>query len=286
MSKAVVIRPRKPTVDWDRIIPLWLHGRPESTCDVYRPIVEDFRQFIKSKPIGAITLKDLQDYQDLFVEQKPATVKRKLATIKSLLAFAHKTGMIPFNVGVALRAPKIIDDLAERIITPEEMQRMIHLEPVLRDQILLRVMYISGIRASEASGLHWRDVQPREKSGQITVLGKGGKTRAIRLSKSVWDALQKFGEGAEPHEPVFRTATGEPMTRFHITMVVKRSGRRAGIPINISAHGLRHNHATHAMDNGAPLALIQATLGHADLSVTSRYLHVRPDESSSSYISS
>jgi integrase/recombinase XerD len=284
MSKAIVIRPRKPTVDWDRIIPLWLHGRPESTCDVYRPIVEDFREFIKSKPIGAITLKDLQDYQDQFVEQKPATVKRKLATIKSLLAFAYKTGMIPFNVGVALRTPKILDNLAERILTEEQIQRMIKLEPNERNRVLLRVMYISGIRASEASGLYWRDVQPRGKAGQITVLGKGQKTRAILLSKSVWDALQKFRKDAGPNDPVFQIGSGEAMSRFHVSVMVTTAGRRAGIPERVSAHTLRHGHATHAMDHGAPLALIQKTLGHADLSVTSRYIHVRPDQSSSDYL--
>ena len=283
MTKAIVLRPRKPS-DWDRIVPMWLHGRPESTCGTYRPQIEDFRIFVNSKPIGAVTLKDLQDYQDQFADQKRATVKRKLATIKSLLAFSYKTGLIPFNVGVALRSPKILDDLAERILTKEEIQRMIELEPVERDQVLLRVMYSAGIRAAEASGLRWRDVQPRETAGQITVTGKGEKTRAIRLTAPVWQALQELREAAKPNDPVFQSGSGKAMTRFHISMVVKRSGRRAGIAASVSAHWLRHGHATHAMDAGAPLALIQHTLGHANLTITSRYIHVRPDQSSSDYV--
>jgi integrase/recombinase XerD len=284
MSKTVVIRSRKPTVDWGHIVSLWLHGRPDSTCDVYRPIIEDFRIFVNSKPIGAVTLKDLQDFQDCFEEQKPATIKRKLATVKSLLAFSQKTGMIPFNVGAALRSPKILDTLAERILTKEEIQRMIELEPVERDQLLLQVVYVSGIRAAEASGLRWRDVQPRGTAGQITVTGKGEKTRAIRLSEPIWKALAKFRKDAKPNDPVFPSGSGKAMTRFHITMVVKRSARRAGLSPSVSAHWLRHGHATHAMDNGAPLALIQHTLGHADLTITSRYIHVRPDQSSSDYL--
>jgi integrase/recombinase XerD len=192
--------------------------------------------------------------------------------------------MIPFNVGAALRAPKIHDDLAERILTETQIRKMIEVEPIERDQVLLKVMYNSGIRATEASGLHWRDVQPRDESGQISVLGKGEKVRAIRLSPKVWAAIEELRGKAGPNEPVFQSASGKAMTRFHITMVVKRAARRAGIPGKVSAHALRHNHATHAMDNGAPLALIQATLGHADLSITSRYLHVRPDASSSQYL--
>jgi integrase/recombinase XerD len=284
MSKAVVLRPRKQTSDWERIVPLWLHGRPESTRGVYQPIVEDFRNFVKWKPVSQITLKDLQDYQDRFSDQRPATIKRKMATIKSLLAFSYKTGMIVFNVGVALRSPKVLDDLAERILTEDQIRRMIQVAQVERDQILLRILYNTGIRATEASGLHWRDVQPRVKSGQITVLGKGQKTRAILLSKPVWDALQKFRHGAGLNDPVFRIANGKAMTRHHISMVVRKAGRAAGIPAGVSAHWLRHGHATHAMDHGAPLALIQHTLGHADLSITSRYIHVRPDESSSKYL--
>lgn len=285
MSKTIVLRPRKQSGDWDRIVPLWLHGRPESTCEVYRPIIEDFRIFVNSKPVGAVTLKDLQDFQDCFIDQRPATIKRKLATVKSLLAFAHKTGVIPFNVGAALRAPKILDDLAERILTEEEIQRMIQLEPVERDQVLLRVLYGTGVRASEASCLCWNDVQPRLQSGQITVLGKGQKMRSILLSQPVWDALQKMKGDAGQNDPVFVSGTGRAMTRHHISMVVKRAGKRAGISSKVSAHWLRHGHATHAMDHGAPLALIQKTLGHADLAITSRYIHVRPDESSSSYVS-
>lgn len=284
MSKAVVLHPRKQSLDWERIVPMWLHGRPESTCGTYRPQIDDFRIFVNSKPIGAVTLKDLQDYQDQFADQKPATVKRKLATVKSLLAFSQKTGLIPFNVGAALRSPKVPDELADRILTEADVQKMIKCEPVERNQVLIRVMYISGIRASEASGLRWRDVQPRETAGQITVLGKGSKTRSIRLSEPVWKALLKHRKNAGPNDPVFQIGSGKPMSRFHITIAVHAAARRAGISSKASAHALRHTHATVAMEKGAPLALIQHTLGHTNLAVTSRYIHVRPDESSSKYI--
>ena len=103
--------------------------------------------------------------------------------MKSLLSFCHKTGMIPFDVGKALRLPRIPDDLAGKILTVEDVQRVIRMEPTPRNQVLIRVLYISGIRASEAAGLRWVDVQARDEGGQITVTGKGRKTRSIRLPR-------------------------------------------------------------------------------------------------------
>jgi len=271
--------------EWDRYVPMWLHGRPESTVEVYQPVIDDFRDWINRLPIRQITLKLLQDYADRFQGQKPRTVERKLATVKSLLSFCHKTGLIPFDVGKALRLPRIPDDLAGKILTVEDVQRVIRMEPTPRNQVLIRVLYISGIRASEAAGLRWMDVQPRDEGGQISVLGKGRKTRTIRLPPPVWRALQSIRpQKAGPDTPVFVTEQGKRMNRTFVTTVVARAAKRAGLPQNVSAHWLRHCHGTHALDRGAPLPLIQQTLGHADLSTTSRYLHVRPEQSSATWL--
>jgi integrase/recombinase XerD len=181
--------------------------------------------------------------------------------------------------------PKIPDDLASKILEAEDIRRMTEGEPKLRNQMLLRVLYAAGIRASEASGLRWQDVQPRGDTGQITVLGKGSKTRSIMLPESVWKALQTFRpKDAKPEDPVFTIKNGTHMSRNHISIVVARAARRAGTATKCSAHGLRHNHATHALDNGASVALIKETLGHSSLTTTSRYLHIRPSESSSKYL--
>jgi integrase/recombinase XerD len=285
MTKALVRKKPVQLDEWDNYVPLWLHGRPESTQEIYKPVIEDFMKFVDRRPISQIKLKDLQDYADRFTDQKARTVKRKLATVKSLLAFCSKTGMVPFNVGAALRVPKIPDDLAEKILPIEDIQRMITKEPRERNQVLLRVLYGVGIRAAEASSLNWPDVQAREIGGQLVVTGKGSKVRVIRLSTGIWNALQSIRPTNPGREtPVFITDQEKRMSRTYVSTIVRRAAKRAGIEAKVSAHWLRHGHATHSLDKGAPLPLIQKTLGHADLTTTGRYLHVRPDESSSRYL--
>ena len=287
MSNTELVRvPDVPDNDWGRLIGMWLHGRPESTCGIYRPEIAKFGEWVNWKPLGQISLADLQNYTLQMPDQKPRTIRRKLATIKSLLTFCHKTGAIPFNAGTALRMPAAPNDLAEKILTEKQVSQLIRCEPSKRKKVLLRVLYSAGIRASEAAGLRWVDVKPRsDRTGQITVLGKGAKTRTIKLSAKVWHALEEIRpKDAAPEEPVFQREDGGPMDRTYVTKIVARAARRAGIPLRVSAHWMRHAHATHSLDHGCPLPLIQRTLGHTSLDTTNKYLHVSPEDSSSRYL--
>lgn len=271
--------------EWDQLVPLWLHGRPASTQEVYRPVIADFRHWV-GRPVSQVTLKNLQDWEDTMCALKPRTVGRKLATVKSLLTFGHRTGMLPADVGKAHRAVKIPNDLADKILQPLDIQMMIVKEPNPRNKVLLRVLYGSGIRASEAAGLCWRDLQPRGTDGQLAILGKGQKMRAVRLSQAVWEALLGIRPGnAKPDDRVFvHENTGRPLHRTTVTGIVAAAATRAGIDAKVSAHWLRHGHATHALEAGASLPLIAATLGHSDIKTTARYLHIRPEESSSRFV--
>jgi integrase/recombinase XerD len=133
--------------------------------------------------------------------------------------------------------------------------------------------------------LRWIDVQPRSNGGQIVVLGKGQKVRAIRLPLKLWHALEAFRpKGAVPDAPVFTREDGKPLSRTYVTEIVSQAARRADIPRAVSAHWLRHCHASHSLDNGCPLPLIMKTLGHSNLSTTSAYLHTNPDDSSSRFL--
>src|SRR4030095_14846248 len=157
--------------------------------------------------------------------------------------------------------------------------------PVARNRVLLRVLYLTGIRASEAAGLRWCDLDIRGEEGQITVLGKGDKIRAIRLAKDAWRELQSIRPAeAQPHERVFTTEGGRPMHRTTITNMVADAARRVGIPVKVSAHWMRHGHASHAIEKGAPLTLVAATLGHVSVATTQRYIHARPEDSSGRYL--
>src|SRR5207248_3577213 len=139
----------------------------------------------------------------------PATRARRIGAVKSLLSFGARNGLLPFNVGAALRVPPVKNVLAERILEENDVIRLIALEPDGRNHALLRLAYIAGLRISEICGLRWRDAKRRAAGGgQITVFGKGGKTRAVMLPASMWRELVTLRREALDEDPVFRSSKG------------------------------------------------------------------------------
>jgi integrase/recombinase XerD len=211
---------------------------------------------------------------------------RALAAIKSLLAFGHRLGYLSFDVGGALRLPKLKNALVERILSEVDVHRLLALEPDPRNRTLLRLTYAGGLRVSELVALRWRDLQPRGDSGQLAVFGKGGKTRSVLLPASVWADLQALGATGDtaPDAPVFRSRTGGHLTARQAQRLVDAAAEGAGLRAGVSPHWLRHAHATHALERGAPIHIVQATLEHASVATTGRYLHARPTDSSARYL--
>lgn len=270
--------------DDDQLISLWLHGRPITTQKSYISDVGKMRAFIK-KPLGLITLGDLQGFIDSqMMILKPSSVRRTANSVKSLLSFGQKLGYLRFDVGRALRVASFLDDLAERILSTEEIRRLLDAERNPRNRAILFVFYGSGFRVSEMASLKWKHVQERDHSGQITVFGKGGKTRSVLIPKESWDALLKIRNNASDEDPVFRSRKKSHLQACQIWRVVKSAARKAGLKDSVSCHWLRHSHASHALDAHAPIHLVQQTLGHSTIATTGRYLHARPSDSSGNYL--
>ncbi len=268
----------------DQLVALWLHGRSVHTQRAYWGDVDRFMAHV-GKPLQQVALGDLQGFANSLQELASATQVRILSAIKSLLAFGYRLGYLAFDVGRALKLPGQKNQLAERILPEADVQRILALEPDQRNQTLLRLLYASGIRVSEACTLKWRDLQPRgDGVGQITVYGKGQKTRVILLPASIWKDLVKPRRGALPDDPVFLSAKGGHLDESQVRRIVQKAAWRAGISANVSPHWLRHAHASHALDRGAPISLVQATLGHASVATTGRYTHARPSDSSARYL--
>lgn len=266
------------------VVELWTHGHSPHTQRAYRHDVAAFTARV-GRPLSAVTIRDVQGFLDSLADLADTSRGRMVAAVKSLLSFAQKIGYIPFNVGAAVDLPKTKDKLAERILDEEDVLRMIHREQKQRNHALLRLLYVAGVRVSEVCGLRWRDVQPTaEETGQITVYGKGGKTRAIRLTPTCWECLQRIREAAGPDDPVFRSQKGGHLDPSQVARIVRKAARWAGIDLNVSPHWFRHAHASHALERGAPIHLVQATLGHSSVSTTGRYLHARPTESSARFL--
>ena len=208
-----------------------------------------------------------------------ATVNMQIAAVKALLGFAHKVGYTRFNAGPLIKLRKAPRKLAQRILSEFDTQSILKAAKPGRERILCEVAYFGGLRVSEISALTWSQVIPRDSGEvQLAVVGKGDKSRHVLLPAHTAKALLAMRADASSSDRVF------PITDARINYILKAIVKRAGGNPATSPHWLRHAHASHAIDNGAPLPLVSQTLGHADLKTTSVYAHARPNESSSRYL--
>ena len=304
-------RPVAQADDDEHLVRLWLHGKSANTRDAYERDLRSFVDFADA-PLAQLTLQHVQDWTDHLADAGLAasTRARKLSAVKSLLSFGHKLGYLIYNVGAAVSPPKQKDTLAERILPEAAVHRVLAVADAAaengsftdrRNALALRLFYASGGRVSELAGLRWRDCVERSlergrPTGQLTLFGKGGKTRRVLLSADTWAALEahrqrEMADGhTEADNPVLRSrkvgddGSARPLTRQQLWRVVKDMAKQAGLPEAVSPHFFRHAHASHALDRGAPPHLVQQTLGHASLQTTSRYAHARPDDSSARYL--
>ncbi len=274
---------KRPRIsDDDRLTNMWLHNRSANTARAYRADLSAFREWA-AKPLAEVVLDDLQAWFDS-LPGSDATRRRKLASVKSALAFGLRVGFFDADVGAALRLERGRDRLSERILTEEDVRRIIDGEPCPRKRLALRVLYFMGLRISEMCGLTWRDMTRRQQGGAASVCGKGNKTRHVSVPAKLWKELMAARAGGwRPETPVVPGHDGCPLHLSAAHRLVKRATKRAGLP-DASAHWFRHAHASHALDNGAPAHVVQQTLGHADLKTTTRYAHVREGDGGANYL--
>lgn len=280
----------RQAVDDAHAVDLWLANRPRTTQRAYRTDVRAFLAFLKDRrgpiPLAAATVGDLQAFVTALADLAPATQARRVSSVKSLLAFCVRIGHLRYDVGAVVEAPSVKTTLTERLLEEADVQRLLALETDPRNAVLLRLLYAGGLRVSEACSLRWHDALSRGDGGQITVFGKGSKTRVVLLSATTWRTLIGLRGDAELDAPLFRSRKGRgPLDPSAVHRIVKAAALRAGLDPSVSAHWLRHAHASHALDRGAPIHLVQATLGHASVATTSRYLHAKPSDSSGLYLS-
>ncbi|HEY1077190.1 MAG TPA: site-specific tyrosine recombinase XerD [Fontimonas sp.] len=175
-----------------------------------------------------------------------------------------------------LRLPKTLSEHhVEQLLEAPDVSQPLG----LRDRAMLELMYASGLRVSELVGLNRTSVDLR--AGVVQVMGKGGKERLVPMGELAMDWLRRYVNEARPvladasnPDGLFLTARGEVMTRHNFWRLIKLHAQRAGIAVQLSPHTLRHAFATHLLEHGADLRVLQSLLGHADLSTTQIYTHV------------
>lgn len=258
------------------LVKTWLHNRSSNTVRAYRTNVAEFARFV-AKPMPDVALADIQAWNDSMADAAESTRRRKLSAVKSLLTYGHKLGFLQQDAGAAFRMERGRDNLNERILSRAQVRAMLAGEKDARRHALLALLYGTGLRISEACALRWRDMTRRQSGGIATVFGKGGKTRHVQVSPSLWREIAAVRSDGGLDVPVIPGHDGGPRHERAADRAVKRAARRAGLSSDVSAHWLRHAFASHQLDAGQPVHWVQAQLGHSSLATTTRYSHASAD---------
>ncbi|MEA5511803.1 tyrosine-type recombinase/integrase [Crocosphaera sp. UHCC 0190] len=293
MTPLTTYHPPITEVDNDaQVIYLWLSGLSPSTQKTYTRTVNQFLSFVE-KPLAKVLLEDLTRWVDLLFlkDYSQNSIALKVSTIKSLFSYAWKIGYLSLNIAKAVKAPSGISALHERILEQPDVKALIEAAKVgrgatalaERDRTLLTLIYATGLRATEVLSINWRDLRPRKEGGQVTVTGKGGKVRTVLISQNLYQQLQQL-KRSNKTDAVFTTCRGNRLDRHQLHRIVKAAAEKAGINEHTSTHWLRHAHACHSLENGCDIDVLMRSLGHSSLTVTSKYLHARPNEGSSQFI--
>jgi integrase/recombinase XerD len=207
----------------------------------------------------------------------------QIAALRAFYRFAETEKFLPVNVAEHLslprrwqRLPKALSDAEiEKLLTPETPET----PQTLCDQAILELAYASGLRLSELR--HLRLEQLHLEAGFINVIGKGNKERVVPVGRKAVEALQRYLDAGRPRlvrprspGQVFLTSRGTAFAPVTLWQRIKRRARRAGIARNVTPHMLRHSFATHLLEHGADLRVIQELLGHASIGTTEIYTHV------------
>ena len=213
----------------------------------------------------------------------PTSLRRRAASIRGFYRFAYGDSLIDRDVAAHLDLPRQPRLLPETL-TVAEVDTLLEAAPDLRARALLELLYAAGLRVSEALGLDREDLST--DGGFVRVIGKGDKERLVPVGDIALDWLERWMTDARPAllalahveplrgGPLFLGDRGGRLARQQAFAIVKVAARGAGLPPAVSPHTLRHSFATHLLEGGADLRIVQELLGHASISTTQLYTHV------------
>ena len=269
---------------------LWLEdGLSRNTLESYRRDLNKFAAWLKATHSGSLlqtTHADIQGYlADLFVVQhaKSSSSGRNLSSLKRLFRYLLRQGKIATDPTLQIDTPRLPRTLP-KTLTEQDVERLLAAPDSqtllgLRDRTMFEVLYATGLRVSELVSLSI--AQLSMDMGIVRVMGKGSKERLVPLGEEALDWLRRYlDEGravllnGRVSDDLFVTAHGCGMTRQMFWYLIKKHARHGGLDKPLSPHTLRHAFATHLLNHGADLRVVQMLLGHADISTTQIYTHV------------
>lgn len=265
---------------------LWLeYGLSENTLSAYGSDLSQFDQWLKEKSLPEVSENDISAFL-LYRQQQGNSSRSSARTLSSLRRF----------YGYLLRENQITKDPTQLIDAPhigrvlpsslseDEVEQLLQapetIHPLgLRDRTMLELLYAAGLRVSELVEITFQQINFRQ--GCIRITGKGEKERLVPIGEEAVVWMERYLAGARQDilanrqsDYLFVTARGSCMTRQAFWHIIKRYAKQAGIEKHLSPHTLRHAFATHLLNHGADLRVVQLLLGHSDLSTTQIYTHI------------
>jgi len=265
---------------------LWMErGVSENTLAAYRSDLQKYALWLDINKCQMIAAQeaDLRNYLASMKGRTARTMARHLSSIRSLYSYLVREGIMQHDPGARVEAPKIGRQLPKSL-TETEVESLLKAPDTgtplgLRDRTMLEILYASGLRVSELISLQTGQVNLRQ--GVVRVLGKGSKERLVPLGEESIEWLTRYQDSARKEllgknisDALFPTKRGDAMSRQAFWYLIKRYAVIAGINKSISPHMLRHAFATHLLNHGADLRVVQMLLGHSDISTTQIYTHI------------
>jgi integrase/recombinase XerD len=279
-------------------------GLARNTLENYRRDLLRFGAFLRGHNIDDFHRLDAELVQDYLVAEsrhgyKETTLARRVVALRMWLRWLQGTGQIAGDLTSLVELPKRWQRLPETLNLDRTVDLVTSPEPdddlALRDRAILELLYAAGLRVSELCGLRAGDLNLA--AGYVRCLGKGHKERVTPVGRKACDAIEAYLEHLRPQLidrgvqrgrwpapvtpkvaatlPLFLSRTGGPLDRTVVWRMVRREATRQGIAGKVSPHTLRHSFATHLLEGGADLRVVQELLGHADVTTTEIYTHVQ-----------
>ena len=263
-------------------------GLSRNSITAYERDLRRFIGFLEKRGTHSLDDARRSDISAFLMSEKdrglaPGSLARSLAAIKVFFRFLAANRFVRSDITDVIESPRTWKYLPESL-SVEEVEKLLKAPPMasdygIRDRALLELMYATGLRVSEAASLRVGDVNLQ--FGYVRCEGKGGKERIVPLGRKAREAIrtylgsarQRLSGGGNP-DTLFITRRGRPFTRQGLWKKIKGYARVAKIRTKITPHTLRHSFATHLVEGGADLRVVQEMLGHADISTTQTYTHV------------
>ena len=274
-------------------------GFSSNTCRAYRNDLEQFLGYLRDPTNGLLGRGEKMDVRDvddivirsylgfLYKKNQKSTIARKLSALRSFFRFLVKRGVISTNPAESVLTPKRGRPVPN-YLPVDDMFRLldgVKGESVLafRNRAILETLYSTGVRVAELAGMDVGDVD--FDAGFVRVIGKGNKERLAPVGKKALARIRAYidkrddstGSGLTGEAPLFLNNRGGRLSTRSIARFLEKVVRELGLLRPVSPHGLRHTFATHMLDAGADLRVVQSLLGHASLTTTQRYTHVSID---------